>query len=222
MTDNGPILGPSRRRTWLSYKPTPPVIDKFIRYDYKFNHYNLIAERGRELCIAWIENNKKNGESIEASVTCRAKEKPSLLQKLVMRNDEKILNGEPGYESTQQIQSEIVDLAGVRIILYMPSETQQERVKEMIQEIFGKEVEPKVHSGSQRKAAGPQAEDEHKQLRDSKSYRPTHLGYTAVHYRVAMKATHRSERYRPEEDDRVSKPFLSIASHRFSCVWRRL
>lgn len=199
--------GLSSSKTWVAVKEIPPVIDTFIKKDYKFNHYKAIAERAKELCEDWIQTNKKNGEGIEASVTCRAKEKTSLRQKLVMRHDEMKKDGGTGYQSTQEILTEIVDLAGVRIILYMPSETQQERVKEMIQDIFDKEVQPKVHSGSQRSraAGGPRPADQEKQLRSSKSYEPTHLGYTAVHYRVAMMEKHGDRHYDHAEDDRVSQ-----------------
>lgn len=212
MADEFDNPGLSQSKTWLAAKEIPSVIDNFIKKDYKFNHYRLIAERAKELCENWIKTNKKNGEGIEASVTCRAKEQISLMQKLVMRHDEMIRYGEKGYQSTQHILTEIVDLAGVRIILYMPSEIQQERVKEMIQDIFDKEVQPKVHSGSQRNqaASGPRPADKEKQLRSLKSYEPTHLGYKAVHYRVAMKEEHKNNSYEPAEDDRVSNHFFKV------------
>jgi len=112
------------------------------------------------------------------------------------------LKGGPGYENSQQIWDEIVDLAGVHIILYMSSEDQRAIVKKMIQGIWGKNVKPIMHDGIRTK---PAEDGEQKDAQSSKIYRPIHLGYRAEHYRVPMHKSHStSNAYYYEHCDKVS------------------
>lgn len=92
-----------------------------------------------------------------------------------------------GYENAQQIWDEIVDFAGVRVILFMPSEAQRSKVKKVIQGIWGKGVRPKVLDGTQRKPISDDDDTDESPSSKSSSYRPVHLGYRAEHYRVLMK-----------------------------------
>jgi ppGpp synthetase/RelA/SpoT-type nucleotidyltranferase len=118
-------------------------------------------------------------------VTCRAKERKSLLEKLIMRNDERIRTKLGAYQNTDQIWDDVVDLAGVRVVLYMPSDEQKEKVEKVIQSIWGAHVRPKLHDGSHAETNSSSNGEEHGKRRT-----PRHLGYHAKHYRVSMKEEH--------------------------------
>lgn len=65
----------------------------------------------------------------------------SLREKLMMRYAE---TGRD-YENFAHIKRDIVDLAGVRIILYMPTKEENLKVKQMIQQEWGQDVKAKRH-----------------------------------------------------------------------------
>lgn len=97
----------------------------------------------------------------------------SLYEKLCMRHEQK------PYETIEDIRKDIIDLAGVRIILYMPSQDQRDKVREAINSIWGS-VEPilfPTRPEDHRDPAASSPKDE---------YREVHLGYQAIHYRVPM------------------------------------
>jgi ppGpp synthetase/RelA/SpoT-type nucleotidyltranferase len=73
----------------------------------------------------------------EAGVKCklsrRVKHPKSLQEKLVDRNRRR----KEGYKDFQEIKRDIADLAGVRIILYMPTKEDYTKVKELVQKEWG-------------------------------------------------------------------------------------
>lgn len=71
----------------------------------------------------------------------RAKDPRSLGEKLIIRN----LARDKQYSSIEEIKRDIVDLAGVRIILYMPTQEDNQKVEEVIQKEWGSDVIPKMH-----------------------------------------------------------------------------
>ncbi|KAF2262813.1 hypothetical protein CC78DRAFT_605216 [Lojkania enalia] len=166
--ESDPMLGVKRQDTWLAHNPTPEIVKKFVKEEYVRDHYVGLAERAREL----IEKKLKT-EGVQANVRCRAKE--SLEEKLRMRFKLK------SYKTIEDIREDTVDLAGVRIVLYMPSQGQHDKVRKAITSIWG-EVEPILHpSRSENREDDRTSEEE---------YRNIHLGYQAVHYRVAMQESH--------------------------------
>lgn len=123
------------------------------------------------------------------------------------------------YTTEDDIWNDIHDLAGVRVILYMPSEDQREKVKRIIQAIWGDHVQPKYHVGSDERikpderARLLQAPGERTKLSTKKKYRPRHLGYIAVHYRAKMKENQGTKAYHPKSRDRVEVQVVSALSH---------
>jgi ppGpp synthetase/RelA/SpoT-type nucleotidyltranferase len=91
---------------------TSDLIQSFVaryrrEYDFYYEVARLVAQRCEELSA-------ENG--IRGIVTFRAKRPDRLEAKLIRRDDEKHYNRE------EDIRADIVDLSGVRIALYFPSD----------------------------------------------------------------------------------------------------
>jgi ppGpp synthetase/RelA/SpoT-type nucleotidyltranferase len=204
--DIGPPPGIIRQSTWLDQAETPKVIDDFINKHWYFNHFNTLAQQARDVIKEIMKT--PIGEGLEADVTCRAKEEQSLKEKLKMRHEER------NYQNADDIWSDIHDLAGVRIILYMPSDDQREKVKTIIQSIWGEEVEEKLHDGS--RGNEPEIPGKNKSL-PKKNYKRRHLGYQAIHYRVTMKTLkkeihkHRASKWK--DNDNIEIQVVSALGH---------
>jgi ppGpp synthetase/RelA/SpoT-type nucleotidyltranferase len=210
-----PFSSANRVDTLLHFRPTSEVVSHFVEDVYYLDHWKGVAKRAKELCEEGIKNSNMNGEKIEAKVEYRAKDKGSLLEKLKMRDEKQ--NGGAGYENPEQIWEDVVDLAGVRIILYMPSANQRVNVKKMIQRIWGTNVKPRVHDGTRTKSANYGDDGDNDSDNDDqgdgkmlKGYKPIHLGYRAEHYRVPMRKTDSSAEYDYERRDQVSPPDVSV------------
>ncbi|KAF2642084.1 hypothetical protein P280DRAFT_506536 [Massarina eburnea CBS 473.64] len=205
------MFGQINPSTWVSQTQTPPVIEEFLDH-YSQTHYHALANRAKEL----IEEELTNPEwhDIHVNVRCRAKTPKSLAEKL------KIRHADHPYEKESDIWDDVHDLAGVRVILYMPSEDQREKVQRVIQAIWGDDVQQKYHEGSEdrlkvdERARLLQAPAEREKLSTKKQYRPRHLGYIAVHYRPKMKQSHhKRDKYFWEPKDRVEIQVVSALSH---------
>lgn len=197
--ENTPQPGLARQHTWKAQIPSSKVIEHFVTEDYAYDHYRSLAERAAELINEMLkaEKQKPTGEGLQANVRWRAKERNSLREKLNMRDEEK------HYHSAEEIRNDIHDLAGVRVILYMPSEDQRKKADKMIRAIWGSNVEQKPHDSSKTK-----------QPQNSKKYRPIHWGYKAVHYRAFMKEEHSVENgYDWIPYDEVEIQVVSALSH---------
>jgi ppGpp synthetase/RelA/SpoT-type nucleotidyltranferase len=178
------------------------IINVFCDTRYYASHYQAMAAKAMDLINEGIER-----ENIQAKLTCRAKDKESLREKLVRRHLTK------RYRTSQAIFEDIADLAGVRIILYTPNALQRKRIEEIIGSIW--EVYTHVPHGQSVRAttdAAAQVETSElapldgvirsntvfskadkslksgpKRRRCTTKYIPKHIGYTADHYRVAMR-----------------------------------
>jgi ppGpp synthetase/RelA/SpoT-type nucleotidyltranferase len=189
----------ARTTTWLDQIPTPLIILKFVER-YPYDHYLALAERAKDLIAKELKTLKdSNGQGVQAKVTCRAKMRDSLEEKLKMRNDTR----RKPYTKIPEIQNDIHDLAGVRILLYTPSADEYVKVEEMIQSIWGPKVMRKPHGGFSAPTANSniaetelnwtELENSHGVTKKNK-YVPRHAGYQAIHYRAWMNK---------EEDDKV-------------------
>jgi ppGpp synthetase/RelA/SpoT-type nucleotidyltranferase len=216
--------GLARTTTWLDQIPTPPIIMEFVRR-YAYDHYLTLAERAKDLISKELRMLKdSNGQGVQAKVTCRAKMRDSLEEKLIMRNDTRPKQ----YSTFQDIQDDIHDLAGVRILLYTPSADEYVKVEEMIQAIWGPKVKRKPHGGF---IAPPpngsmvEAEQDWTELgsfqgpRTRTKYVPRHAGYQAIHYRTSMNKEEEEQvhtgrgSYGWMEDDRVEIQVVSAFGH---------
>jgi ppGpp synthetase/RelA/SpoT-type nucleotidyltranferase len=134
------------------------MIDEFIKqYNKEYDYYQKLSQ----IVAGKIEDQLFN-RGIKAIVSFRAKKPDRLYDKLVKRNESK------RYKNIQEIYDDIVDLSGVRISLYFPSE--RELLDEIINDIF----EVKV-----------------KKIFPNETHKPKHekrfSGYWATHYRVNLK-----------------------------------
>jgi ppGpp synthetase/RelA/SpoT-type nucleotidyltranferase len=143
-------------------------IDCFInQYNKEYDFYQKLST----IVSNKIEN-QLSLRGIKAIVTHRAKKPESLKEKIISRNEKK------AYESTDDIRNDIVDLSGVRIALYFPSE--RNIIDEIIKDLF-------VVDGDKIKNF---PEKDHKP-----KYEKRFSGYWATHYRVHLKKEDAIKRY---------------------------
>jgi len=142
------------------------IIDDFIKqYNKEFDYYQKLSQ----IVASKIEDQLfKRG--IKAIVTHRAKRPDRLKDKLVKRNEEK------QYKTVDDIFKDIVDLAGIRVSLYFPSE--REIIDEIINELF--QIEKKK---------------EFPNAAHTPKYTKRFSGYWATHYRVKLKEESLTKRY---------------------------
>lgn len=142
------------------------VIDDFIKqYNKEFDYYQKLSQ----IIASKIEDQLfKRG--IKAIVTHRAKRPDRLKDKLKKRFEEK------QYKTIDDIYSDIVDLAGIRVSLYFPSE--RGIIDEVINELFNV-VKTKTFPNE---AHTPK-------------YEKRFSGYWATHYRVKLKEESLTKRY---------------------------
>jgi ppGpp synthetase/RelA/SpoT-type nucleotidyltranferase len=188
---------PSHVQTFLYEKPTPPLIQEFVDA-YSENHANSIAKRVAQLIEERLVpvDDEPTAEGVQGFVRYRAKTEKSLERKLKMWNDKK------PYRQSTQIKDDVVDLAGVRVILFTPSQSQYDKVGEIVREIFGPNV--KKHIPVKR----TQDPTEHV------PYQPIHLGYQAEHYWAYLNKSHSLyKQYSYKTDDRVEIQVMSALGH---------
>ncbi|CAI6336383.1 unnamed protein product [Periconia digitata] len=213
-TEDKPLKFHQRSQsTWVSQQETPPVIEHFLER-YNQTHYHFLANRAKELIEEELA--KPAWSDVHVNVRCRAKEPKSLREKLKLRHTDP--HSGTVYETVDDIWDDIHDLAGVRVILYMPSEDQREKITQVIQAIWGNDVQPKYHQGSEDRIKSDERarilNPSERQQMSKKKYRPKHLGYIAVHYRVKMKETQgKKDYYFHNQRDRVEIQVVSALSH---------
>lgn len=145
------------------------VVDNFIKqYEKEYDFYRQLARLGHDVLETGIIN-----RGIKAIISNRAKRIDRLKEKVVQRDQKE------NYKSKKAIEKDIVDLAGIRVALYFPSE--REVVGQVIQELFDIE-ETKIFP-----------ENPHKPKHNKRF-----SGYWATHYRVRLK-----------KSDEVDKRFTS-------------
>ena len=142
------------------------VIDDFIKqYNKEFDYYQKLSQ-----IIAGKIEDQLFKRGIKAIVTHRAKRPDRLKDKLLKRNEEK------KYKTVDDIFQDIVDLAGIRVSLYFPSE--REIIDEIINELF--QVENKK---------------EFPHAAHTPKYTKRFSGYWATHYRVKLRDEIQTKRY---------------------------
>jgi ppGpp synthetase/RelA/SpoT-type nucleotidyltranferase len=162
------------------------VIDSFVhQYNKEYDYYQKLAQ----IVSGRIEDQLfKRG--IKAIVSFRAKKPDRLREKLTKRDETK------RYKTVADITGDIVDLAGVRVSLYFPSE--REVLDEVISDSFV--IEQK------------------KEFPDA-SFKPKlakrFSGYWATHYRVKLKPEVSVKRY---SDTLVEIQVASVLMHAWSEV----
>lgn len=142
------------------------VIDDFIKqYSKEFDFYQKLSQ-----IVAGKIEDQLSKRGIKAIVTSRAKRPESLRDKISKRNKDK------NYETVQDVYDDIVDLSGIRVSLYFPSE--RTIIDEVINELFI--IEKKK---------------EFPDVAHTPKYTKRFSGYWATHYRVKLKEDKSLKRY---------------------------
>ncbi len=142
------------------------VIDNFIkRYNKEFDFYQKLS-----LIVATKIEDELIKRGVKAIVTHRAKKPDRLHEKIIKRDEEK------KYKTVNDIYKDIIDLAGVRVSLYFPSE--RNILDEIINDLFIVVKEKKFPN------------EKH-----TPKYEKRFSGYWATHYRVKVKPEKNNKRY---------------------------
>lgn len=162
------------------------IIDEFIKqYNKEFDYYQKLSQ-----IVANKIEDQLFKRGIKAIVSFRAKKPERLQDKLNKRNETK------KYKKIQDIYDDIVDLSGVRVSLYFPSE--RELLDEIITEVF---------------------EVNYKKVFPNEAHKPKYekrfSGYWATHYRVKLKDEILTKRYK---DDTTEIQVASVLMHAWSEV----
>ena len=193
-----------------------PLTEQFVQqYEERRCHYTLRATRAEQTCREILANHH-----IPAIVSSRAKCPIRLRQKLEDRD------AELHYSTEAEIYSNIVDLSGVRIAVYLPSHVQ--KVSRLLQHAFIAQL-IKVYSPSPKPVAQhliPEIQhraDVSKEpfalpgVRVQHITRPT--GYCATHLHVYLKPeTPGGERDRAGARAQVEIQLTSLLMHSWSEV----
>ncbi len=149
-------------------------IELFIKqYEKEYAFYQQLALVVKELLETEIYN-----RGIKAIVTHRTKKLDSLREKLYRRNNKK------HYRSCEDIEKDIVDLAGIRVALYFPSD--RKVLDKTIERLFDVEAKKEFPSDPQRPKLNKRFS-----------------GYWASHYRVRLRESE-------ELDKRFSAKIVEI------------
>ncbi|WP_051296644.1 GTP pyrophosphokinase [Anaeroarcus burkinensis] len=144
------------------------LLDSFLE---QYQHRRTLYQQGAEECAAKCEQVlAQNG--IRALVTSRAKRVERLREKLYKREEEyrNSNNGITKYKTFEDIEADIVDLAGVRISLYFPGD--REEVHKIIHDCFSVRQIKTFPTG--------------KAARSAEGYLKRFSGYSANHYRIFL------------------------------------
>lgn len=195
--------------TFLYEEPTPKVIEDFMKhYHYKQAHYDQLANHAKELIEREVKDAKWKND-VHVKVSARAKEPKSLKEKLEMRYATK------NYQTEEDIEKDIHDLAGVRVVLYMPSQDQRDTVEKIIRTIWTSVEKPKDYDKpSDKEKPEDGAQEPREETKKRKRYRRRHPGYQASHYRVKMEEKQNNvPHYHYQPGDEVEVQVVSALSH---------
>jgi ppGpp synthetase/RelA/SpoT-type nucleotidyltranferase len=162
------------------------VVDAFVKlYKHEVDFYEEVAKMVAETLDQALQDS-----GIRAIVTSRAKKPNRLRGKLVKRDQRR------HYQSFRDIKDDIVDLAGVRVALYLPKD--REAVSGIIEQLFAPVRAPKRFPENRGEGDG--------------------VGYVATHYLVQLRpeSLHKKElRY---ADTNVEIQVASVLMHAWSEV----
>ncbi|KAL4934896.1 hypothetical protein BDV06DRAFT_229328 [Aspergillus oleicola] len=170
------------------------VIEQFLGwYEENQNGYVSIAEESARRLTQVLGD-----AGVPHKVNYRAKDMARLKIKVDGRKDDR------AYEGTGDIIADIVDLAGVRVLVYFPSD--KDRVAKFVNENFD------VHSNP--KFRGTEIQENGK---GSHLYVPKYPRYCADHYRATLKLVEGKER-KPWHEFRVEIQVTTILRHTWAEV----
>ncbi|KAF2122985.1 hypothetical protein BDV96DRAFT_561791 [Lophiotrema nucula] len=206
------IRAAARQATWIANIEVPPPVKKFVEEEYSFEHYDRLAQYVEGV----LKEDLKLGGVKQFKLSSRAKDPDSLKEKLIVRYEKK------QYKDKDDIQKDVLDLAGVRIILYMPTADEYEKIEKVIQQRWGKDVKPKRHPPPPEEEKKEDKEEDRKEEKQKKKtkrkYQPRHLGYRAIHYRIPITEGLKAGKYRWQKNDVVEIQVVSALTHAWAEV----
>ena len=165
------------------------LVESFLaRYVKEYDYYDQVARRAAETLRSNLET-----AGVRSIVTSRAKSVSRLAEKCQQRNNKR------PYASVDDIYSDIVDLAGVRVALYFPGE--REQVGGLINRLFVEWDASRVFPD-----ASPPAKEK------------TFSGYAATHYRVRLRPRDLSESDQRYAAANIEIQVASVLMHAWSEV----
>jgi ppGpp synthetase/RelA/SpoT-type nucleotidyltranferase len=168
------------------------VVDNFLaRYVREVDFYQEAARLCSERCETELEQN-----GVRAIVSHRAKRLDRLREKVESRKDEK------GYRRVEDIYEDIVDLAGVRIALYFPSDIDE--VERIIKSRFVVENTKEF--------------PRHSRSRNYGEYETRFLGYAARYYHVRLSPNDLAEDQQRYAQAHIEIQLASVLVHAWSEV----
>ncbi|WP_350024581.1 GTP pyrophosphokinase [Serratia marcescens] len=163
------------------------IVLSFIEsYKKEYHYYNNLSS-----LVSTSLSNQLKEAGIRSIVTFRAKSIDSLQEKLLKRNKQK------AYTSKQEINEDIVDLAGVRVAIYFPGDI--DAVSNIINENYDIIKEKRFP-------------DTTKNNSNEEIYKKKFDGYHALHFRIKVK--HNKE----FQDEAVEIQVASVLMHAWSEV----
>lgn len=167
------------------------IDDFMVRYAKEFDFYENVARRARDLIDAELGK-----EGVKGAVTHRAKSIDRLEAKCRQRD----ARTGKAYGSVDAIFEDIVDLAGVRIALYFPSDG--DIVASIISRIFDVIGDPKVFPDVAKERPGD----------------PRFSGYAGKHFRVRFKDAALSSADKRYANAKIEIQIASVFMHGWSEV----
>ena len=165
------------------------LVESFLaRYVKEYDYYDEVGGRAADMLRASLET-----AGVRAIVTSRAKSVSRLGEKCRQRN-----NRQP-YRAVDDIYSDIVDLAGVRVALYFPGE--REQVGGLVNRLFVEWDERRVFPD-----ASPPSKEK------------IFSGYAATHYRVRLRPQALSESDQRYSGANIEIQVASVLMHAWAEV----
>lgn len=162
------------------------VVDAFVKlYKHEVDFYEEVAAMAQEELDQALQD-----AGIRAIVTSRAKKPNRLRGKLQKRDQNR------HYQSFRDIKDDIVDLAGVRVALYLPKD--REAVSGIIEELFAPVRAPKRFPENRGEGDG--------------------VGYVATHYLVQLRPENLHKKELRYADTNVEIQVASVLMHAWSEV----
>ncbi|KAH6871247.1 hypothetical protein B0T10DRAFT_541536 [Thelonectria olida] len=170
------------------------LLSDFVdNYDLAF--YTQVATLAEERCRKVLSES-----GIPAIITSRAKRPDRLLEKLKNRHKEK------NYQTVDDIKKDLVDLSGVRIALYFPS--QRREVELLLDQVFA--------NANIKRLAGHTCEST--LTEEEGQYRNEFAGYRATHLRLELGADRLSEDQQQYATSKIEIQVASLLMHAWSEV----
>lgn len=171
------------------------VVESFIKsYEKEYDYYDTLSRIAAQKIDTLLRH-----AGVRAIVTNRAKDPERLRAKLIKRETD---NKTP-YSSADEINSDIWDLAGVRIALYFPSD--REKADNIIKSAFDLITDIKKFPNSDSDSSLP-------------PYPKRFSGYWANHYRVRFKSESLSSDQSRYSQARIEIQVASVLMHAWSEV----